>query len=295
MSGNRPAPVRLFVTDLDNTLFDWFAAWHASFSAMTDELVRISGLPRAQLLDEMRVIHQQRGTSEYSYVIQELPSLQGYGDAVEIAHHFEPAISAYREARNASLRLYPGTRETLEAIRGSGTLIVAYTESLAYYASYRLRKLGLDSLIDFLYSPADHDFPAGVDPSDLRTRDARHYEMKLTRQRFTPSGHFKPEPVVLETIMSEFGATPAETLYVGDSLMKDIAMAQAAGALDAHAAYGVAQHLDGYDLLRSVTHWNDEDVERERAIAAAPHVTPSLVLGSGLADLLPHFRFEATT
>src|SRR3954451_13228899 len=41
---------RLLVADLDNTVWDWFAAWHASFSAMLDHLIEISGVP-AEVLD----------------------------------------------------------------------------------------------------------------------------------------------------------------------------------------------------------------------------------------------------
>lgn len=55
-------------------------------------------------------------------------------------------------------------------------------------------------------------------------------------------------------------------MYIGDSLMKDIAMAQDAGVLDIHAAYGVAHERSEYELLRRVTHWTDAEVEREKSI-----------------------------
>lgn len=41
--------VRLLVTDLDNTLWDWFQAWHASFSAMLAKLVELSAVPQDRL------------------------------------------------------------------------------------------------------------------------------------------------------------------------------------------------------------------------------------------------------
>jgi hypothetical protein len=41
--------VSLLITDLDNTLFDWFGIWHASFSAMLDKTVELSGVPREVL------------------------------------------------------------------------------------------------------------------------------------------------------------------------------------------------------------------------------------------------------
>jgi FMN phosphatase YigB (HAD superfamily) len=71
-----------------------------------------------------------------------------------------PAIDAFREARRNTLRLYPGVKSTLSTLRARGVLIAAFTESKAFYTSYRFRKLGLDGLVDYLYSPEDHLMPA---------------------------------------------------------------------------------------------------------------------------------------
>ena len=39
----------LLVTDLDNTLWDWFEAWFQSFSGMLDRLCELSDVPREVL------------------------------------------------------------------------------------------------------------------------------------------------------------------------------------------------------------------------------------------------------
>lgn len=288
-------PVRLLVTDLDNTLFDWFEAWHASFSALLGSVAESSGVSRVTLEEEIREVHQRRGTSEYSYLIQELPSLQRTHPGEDLGALYRPAIDAYREARRATLRLYPGVRETLTAIKEAGTTIVAYTESLAFYTAYRLRTLELDPLIDYLYSPADHDFPAGVSPESLRSGPPELYELVHTVHRHTPAGVLKPAPAVLASIVDEFEVPLSSVVYVGDSLMKDVAMAQEVGVIDVHAEYGVVQHQAEYELLRRVSHWTREDVEREQQIATKPHVTPTLVLSDSLAELCEHFTFVPTT
>lgn len=64
-------------------------------------------------------------------------------------------------------------------------------------------------------------------------------------------------------------------------------MAQAAGVTDVHARYGEAQNEPGYDLLRRVTHWSDEDVERERELAANAQVLPTHTCKSRFAEVLP--------
>ncbi len=44
-------------------------------------------------------------------------------------------------------------------------------------------------------------------------------------------------------------------------------MAQRADVLDVHAKYGESQARPGYELLRLVSHWSMEDIEREQQIA----------------------------
>lgn len=83
------------------------------------------------------------------------------------------------------------------------------------------------------------------------------------------------------------------TVYVGDSLMKDVAMAQMIGVVDVYAEYGIAQQRHEYELLRRVSHWTPADVERERAISSQPHVKPTYTLEHSFAELLGLFTFAA--
>jgi phosphoglycolate phosphatase len=84
--------------------------------------------------------------------------------------------------------------------------------------------------------------------------------------------------------------TKTDCVYVGDSLTKDIAMAQDAGVADAYAKYGKAQHTGAYQLLRDVTHWSDADVEREKRIGER-EVRSTVVLNSTFSEIMDHFSF----
>jgi phosphoglycolate phosphatase-like HAD superfamily hydrolase len=284
--------VSLLVTDLDNTLFDWFSMWYASFGSMLSALSEMSGLPQTVLEQEIRIVHQRRGTSEYSYLLNEIPSLQALHPGEDVATVYGEAIHRYRSARKATAALYPTVRDTLLAVQHAGVPVVGYTESREYYTTWRLRELGLDGVLDYVYSPQDHDFPDGVSPAALRSRCTEDYGLRHTQVRHTPEGVHKPSANILRSIVDAFAVPPSRVVYAGDSLMKDVAMAQSVGALDVLAEYGISQHKEGYELLRRVSHWSDEDVERERQISEAGVDPPSYRLRENFSELLELFDFQ---
>ena len=255
------------ITDLDNTLYDWFGIWHRCFRPMLDEIVRISGVDEERVIDEIRAVHQKYGTTEYAFLIEELPSVRQRHPGGDVREIYESAIGAYRDNRRKYLELYPGVMDTLVTIRRAGSLIVGYTESKQFYTNYRIRKLGLDGVIDYIYSPADHELPHGL----RRTYPGETYDFKGTVQRFIPDHELKPNPKVLLEIIGDIGVPKDEALYVGDSLFKDVLMAQDAGVLDVYAKYGEYRRAAGYELLKKVTHWTREMVERERSAGARTH------------------------
>lgn len=263
------------ITDFDNTLYDWFHMWQASFSAMLTEIERISSIPRAQLLPEIRVVHQRYGTSEYAFLIEELPSLRAKFPGQNLEVLFDDAIHAYRSVRKRSLRLYDGVRDTLIELRSRGVLIIVYTESLAFYTNDRIRRLGLDDVIDFIYSPPDHELPLSV--TNHAQREA--YRLEHAIHRYLKPGEIKPNPVVLLDIAGGCERSADECLYVGDSLMKDIAMAQDAGVTDVFAAYGGSADREEYKLLQQVSHWKEATVQQEM-ITTIRTVRPTHTIGS---------------
>ncbi|BAX51824.1 Phosphoglycolate phosphatase [Photobacterium damselae subsp. piscicida] len=280
----------VLITDLDNTLFDWFDMWYASNLAMYTKVSEISGVDLEILLPEVKAVHQKHGTAEYAFVLESLPSLQSkYGDRDSINGALDEAIYAFRSSRKKHLKLYPSVQATLSTLKEKGVLIVAYTESKSYYTSFRLKKLGLDAYIDFLFSSEDHSLPEEVGKGTV-------IDLSQTQQYFTPKGEIKPNPKLLLDIIERVGAKVDDCVYIGDSEMKDIEMAQQAGVTDVFAKYGTSHfdtNKDGYELLRAVTHWTDEDVERERKIKESYHHIPPSHTVNEFSELLGIFDFKS--
>jgi phosphoglycolate phosphatase-like HAD superfamily hydrolase len=287
--------VSVLITDFDDTLYGWVNVWYQPFRAMLDQLVRLSGVPEEELIPEIRAVHRRHGISEYAFLIDELPSLRGHHPETNLAARYQEAIDTYQAERDKVLHLFPGVMTTLRAIRERGTLIVAYTETMGFYTNYRLRHLGLDGVIDILYSPEDHELPANLTPDQLREYTVSREELVATVQRHTPRGEQKPNPKVLLDIIGEVKADIQRTVYVGDKPFKDIAMARQAGVTSVLARYGDAVESKAYDLLKLVTHWSDEDVAREqrerRELEERGVGQPDFVLNQGFGEMLSLFEF----
>jgi FMN phosphatase YigB (HAD superfamily) len=279
------------ITDLDNTLFDWVELWLNCFSSMLDSIVEISGIEKAKLLPEIATVHQKHGTSEYSFLIDEVPSLRSVLKGRPATEVFAKSIQIYRSKRREHLRLYPTVAETLLKIKGRGTRIVGYTESMAFYSNYRVRRLGLDGVLDYVFCPEDHRLPAELSAENLRHYPASHYGLKLTKQEYTPKGSKKPDATVLNAIMADLELSIEDCVYVGDNLMKDVAMAVDCGVAAAWAKYGQAHKRPEYKLLQDVTHWTPEEVEREQKIKEREHVNPTHTLENNFSEILELFDF----
>ena len=282
----------VLITDFDNTLFDWVELWLNCFSAMLGGISEISGISKEKLIPEIKAVHKKHGTSEYSFLIEEIPSLAPILKGRPAIEVFAAPIKNYQQQRRKHLHLYPTVAETLLKIKGRGTVIVGYTESMAFYSNYRVRRLGLDGVINLMFCPEDHVLPEGLRAEDFRHYPAEHYELKYTKQHFTPKGTMKPDTKVLDEIVRDLGLRKADCVYVGDSLMKDVAMALDCGVEDVWAKYGRAHERPDYKLLRDVTHWTDKDVAREQEIKEREHVHPTHTLEKTFSEILNLFDFR---
>jgi len=289
---NLGVPVKKLVAivDFDNTLFDWVHVWHASFSAMMQSVCSQTKLSLEDLASEIREVHQRHGTSEYAFLLGEIPSLKAYIGQNMAEEVFADAIRAYRTARKRNLYLYPSVADSLLRIKGSGARIAIYTESQSFYSFYRLKRLGLDGVVDCIYSPPDHDLPEGFVRGKARHYTRDYYQFRHTQHRHTPRGELKPNPAILKQIINDFGVSIKEVVYVGDSRHKDVAMALDAGVDHAWAAYGESQETEAYEMLKMFTHWTDEDVSREAEVRARM-VEAKVILKESFSQLFDHFKF----
>jgi FMN phosphatase YigB (HAD superfamily) len=252
--------MRLLITDLDNTLYDWVTYFANSFTAMVKALASAISVDEETLLDEFKAIHQHYGNSEQPFAIFELPSVRKKYPGVsgaELLNKLESPLGAFRAAREKHLRLYPTVHETLQILKDNDVIVVAHTEAIAVHAYYRLRKLEIIQYFRHIYALEGH-----LEPHPNPSRGA---ELKPPPGLISiiPKYERKPNPDLLRDICKREGISLSDACYVGDSLTRDISMARKANVTAVWAQYGTKYDRSLWDILVRVTHWTNEDVRRE--------------------------------
>lgn len=284
---NRTPRLKFLVCDLDNTLYDWVAYFVPSFYAMAAKVVELLGCDREKLLDDFREVHQRHHDSEQPFALLEtrtvLDQFTGCNRG-EIYKALDPAFHAFNIARKKHLSLHPGVKQTLEYLCQRDIILVAHTDSQLFGVADRLTRLGLSRLFCRIYCrerpQLDHPNPetgrAWLDSFPM------HKVRQLSRHQM------KPDPAVLAEICSAEVVSPSETAYVGDSIARDILMAKKAGVFSIWAKYGAVLHTDDYEKLVRITHWTQEDVEKERRLRReAEHICPDFIAESSFVEILP--------
>jgi FMN phosphatase YigB (HAD superfamily) len=273
----------LLITDLDNTLYDWVTFYSRAFTAMLDALVDRLGVPRTQLVEEFREVHQRYGNSEQPFAALDLPSVEAAfpgADRATIATELNEVFHVFNSARKEHLALYPDVYEGLWRLEAEGIELVGFTDASMVNAYYRLQLLGIVSRFRRLY------VQEGVWNGHPDPQREEQLRPPADFVREVPRDEKKPDPRILLDICSREGYGPSQACYFGDSLARDMLMATNAGVAGIWARYGASHNPSHWSLLVEITHWTPDDVEREEQLrAAASDVEPDFVV-DGFAEVL---------
>lgn len=252
--------IRLVVTDMDNTLYSWIDYVVPAVEAMVDAVVRATSLPRLRVVQALKAVYTKYESNEYPFALQEsvlFDEFPDFGSFDKLV--IDPARAAFSEARRKYLKPYKGVTETLSALKERKVPVVALTDAPRNPAEQRVRRLGFDVLLTSMYTMPGFTFPAGPDGAALVAPDILQKEVKGAYKPACPVIELprdweKPNPAGLEKILRTYGVQPSEVLVVGDSVKKDIAIAQELGCHDAWAEYGTyvpGEYRERLDIVSS--------------------------------------------
>jgi phosphoglycolate phosphatase-like HAD superfamily hydrolase len=276
--------IQLVITDLDNTLYDWYSSFVPAFYAMVKEAARVMGADESELLDDLQAVHRRHGNSEHPFALIETRRIARTFPGLskqEILERLDPAFHAFNRLRKENLKLYEGVRETLEQLSHLRVPVVAYTDARIINSLTRLRKLGIRSLFARLYAPA-----VVIELEDQS-------ELLDDFVRLLPASDRKPNPRTLADICAETDTPCASALYIGDSLVRDIYMARLAGVCSAWARYGARYDRALWQQLTRVTHWTDEDVAREQELRQQSQSVEADCVLEKFSDIFRCYEFRS--
>jgi FMN phosphatase YigB (HAD superfamily) len=290
--------IRLVVTDMDNTLYSWIDYIVPAVEAMVAAVVHATGWPRLKVVQALKQVYTRHESNEYPYALQEsslfveFPEFGSFDKLV-----IDPARAAFSEARRKYLRPYKGVVETLTELRRRQVVVVALTDAPRNPAEQRAKRLGIDSLLAALYTMPGFQFPAAPDGSALVAPDILQKEVKGEYRAACPVIELprtfeKPNPLGLQQVLAERGVEPHEVLVVGDSLQKDVAVAQLVGCHDCWAEYGTyvsLEYRERLDIISSaaITRRHAASVyEGVGPVAKATHVLSNYAQVLELVDRL---------
>jgi phosphoglycolate phosphatase len=256
--------VGLLVTDVDNTLFDWVATWARAFDAMVSVLETDTGRSREYWLRLMRNVHVRRKTIECPAALEDLSAMGGWAPASDRPQILTRAAAAYRRVWDKHLMPYDGVLPTLAQLSTQGWQVVAYSESDASITAARLMRMGFSSVVSRVFGRASS--PPALTRQwnlvDIPTRMPIAVDL-------VPRADLKPNPCGLHDIAVRSGMPLERTVYVGDNLWQDVAMARSLGVQSVWAAYGAKRLPQHTELIESVAHWTPADVASERNTTTA--------------------------
>jgi len=274
--------VSLVITDLDNTLYDWVGWFVPAFYAMSESAAEILEVDLEKLLNEIRDVHRHHGSSEHPFSLLETKSVQEKFKGISTPDRIErldAAFYRFNSVRKHSLVLYEGVLQTLAALESLGVSIAGYTDARIPNSMFRVNSLGLDRYLSHLYAPAARF------PSDLLQK-----ENDPEFLRILPEDDKKPNQQVLLDICRDLGVHPANTIYVGDSLSRDVFMANGTGVRSAWARYGTLVDPELWKKLVRITHWTEEDIKNDAQLRMkSANATPDYVLNQ-FSDILECVR-----
>jgi phosphoglycolate phosphatase len=272
-----PTHIKLLITDLDNTLYDWVTYFSASFFTMLNELSLYLDIKEDVLIQEFKEVHQAYENTEQPFAITELPTVKKIFPGLtpeEIVKKLNDPLHSFNRKRKETLQLYDGVAMTLAALQKKGIRIIGHTESTVHNALFRLNKLDVKKYLKHLYALEGTYMAHPISEKNTPLPDDGFVVT-------VPKEDRKPNPRLIRDICAIEKVSLSEVAYVGDSLTRDISMAKEAGVLAIWAKYGKSYQPESWEKIVKITHWSIEDVKREELLRQKyNHIKPDLSINS---------------
>lgn len=302
-------PVKtLAVFDLDNTLTDTLTFWATAITPVAHVLSTHFGMDEKHMVDTILSAPGQYRFSDIGRLITwldargELPRAHNPAEQHDIDVTKWVLTQNWYATQKKMSHFYPGALDTLRALKDGGTDVALYTDTEAssmirrlWLMAHNARRAGhvkdeleVIRLFDHFYSHPSIDDDQGI----LRDVDVQFTLRMKQKMSMWKTGVYKPAPAYLETVVNDFGTTPAATVMVGDT-HNDGGGAVPLRAHFAWAHYGarIAPEIEAAARRMASSHYKYG--VRDIVASFDNSNRPDVTLQDSVHELFDHFAFGA--
>lgn len=294
--------IKLIVSDIDNTLADFFDAWGCTVGKTVKMLSESRGIPEDKIYADIKANTPggDRFHSNVAYLVKNIPIVQPKNEEERKKFEKDDAriIHTVNKMRIEADKPYKGVMATISKAKASGTKVVFYTDAVQTVAIGRLANMNFPiEMIDGLVTRSDE----GDRQPAMQVKGKVYAYREALKEKLgenlvaVGADQWKPNPQIMGDILKRMGVeNPKEAVMVGDNVKSDgggaIAIGmefawQKAGAVvspEANAVYEKINTKPGYQL----------GVEGHLAQMTDAN-RPTMVLDGGFSDLNKYCRFVA--
>ena len=218
-------------------------AYTESIMAQISFISNETSIDEKKLQNSFKKVFKKYGSVEVPYAVYELDIWKKTGiDITKRKNIQETSCSLFMLTLKKTLKLYPTVLETLKWAKSKNITIVGLSDAFSYWINARLEILGIIDYFDKVFATKD----------DVIKTEKFYQHEKICS---VTANLNKPNPDIINRIKDSYNIEMQPIFIVGDSIGKDIKLAEETGIYGIWAKYGTI-HKKGYGTyLSKLTPW----------------------------------------
>ena len=253
----------MFITDLDNTLYNFIDFYAPCFRGMIHALSKPLKIEEEELIKQFKDVFQKHNSIEYGFAVQELECMKNK-TTDEISEYIKLAKGAFSRVRQKNLITYPNVKDTLIWLKKQDVIVVGATNAPKFHALRRLRQLRIEKYFDALVCWEGAELTYDEHSKRIIDKDDNgEYKSKIDIQNIIvlPKEKLKPNIDGYKILLDKFNILPKNCYILGDSISKDVNPANQLNANGIWAKYGVNTIEKNMKTILSISNWDKKKLE----------------------------------
>lgn len=241
---------KMVILDMDNTIYNWLDVYSYCFQKQIEYLHEKTGIEVNTIKKSFKQVFKKYDSLEVPDAVLELNIWDQCTMHREQIEDIQKVVqNILMDGWRQNIKLYPHVRETLEWLRINSVYVIGISDAFSFWIDYRLTCLSMLECFDRIYA---------LENSRIIHSKVVKEAGKASNMIVFSSHELKPSTKVIEVVAEMYNVEKSEIYLIGDSLKKDIVMAQHAQVHDIWAKYGTAFKKGNSSLLSEVTPWKKQ-------------------------------------